>query len=73
MVRVEFLGPINMEPISVKAQNLAQLKDILHTKEELSRWLDVSAIAINDEIVTDLNYELRDGDLICILPPVCGG
>lgn len=73
MVKVEFLGPINKEPASFNVASLAELKEILSRDESLQKWLDICAVALNDEIVSDLNTTLKDGDKICILPPVCGG
>ncbi|ANE35245.1 molybdopterin synthase, small subunit [Campylobacter iguaniorum] len=73
MVRVEFLGPINRDILELDARNLGQLKEILAQDESLKEWLSLSAVALNDEIVTSLETTLKDGDKICILPPVCGG
>jgi molybdopterin synthase sulfur carrier subunit len=44
-------------------------------KEDASliQWLDKCAVALNDTMVNDLATELKDGDRISILPPVCGG
>ncbi|ABK81713.1 MoaD/ThiS family protein [Campylobacter fetus] len=73
MVKVEFLGPINKEPLEIKAASLGELKTILNQDESLKEWLNLSAVALNDEIVTSLDTKLKSGDKICILPPVCGG
>ena len=75
MVEVEFLGPIKIENIKLEASNLGELKDALkgYHELELSEWLKICAVAINDEIVSDLAAPLKDGDKISILPPVCGG
>lgn len=73
MVEVEFLGPIKLEKLKFKATNLAEVKEILNKKDELKKWLKICAVAVNDEIVTNLNTPLKDGDKISILPPVCGG
>jgi len=73
MVRVEFLGPIAKEPIELDIDNLSQLSDILKDDEELKKWLQNSAVAINDTLVKDKNASLKDGDKISLLPPVCGG
>ncbi|AII14077.1 molybdopterin synthase, small subunit [Campylobacter iguaniorum] len=73
MVRVEFLGPIKRDILELDARNLGQLKEILAQDESLKEWLSLSAVALNDEIVTNLETTLKDGDKICILPPVCGG
>lgn len=73
MVKVEFLGPINKEPLELNITNLEQLPSHLHQDPQLHEWLENSAVALNDTIVTSLNIELHDGDKISLLPPVCGG
>ncbi|MCZ6103119.1 MoaD/ThiS family protein [Campylobacter ureolyticus] len=73
MIRVEFLGPIKNDDLEIKASNLAELKEILNKDESLKEWLEISAVAINDEIINSLNKELKNGDKVSILPPVCGG
>lgn len=73
MVKVEFLGPIKKPDLEVKASNLSELKEILNQDESLKEWLEICAVAINDEIVCQLNTVLKSGDKISILPPVCGG
>ncbi len=73
MIKIEFLGPINKDTIEIKANNLADVKSVLNEDEELREWLKDCAVAINDEIVCNLNIELKSGDRISLLPPVCGG
>jgi molybdopterin synthase sulfur carrier subunit len=73
MVTVEFLGPINKEPLSLDIENLSQLANILKSDDKVSNWLETSAIAINDVMIKDKNTILKDGDKISLLPPVCGG
>jgi molybdopterin synthase sulfur carrier subunit len=73
MVKVEFLGPIDKEPIELDITNLKELKEFLNKEEKLGEWLKNSAVAVNDKIVTSLDFELKDGDKVAILPPVCGG
>lgn len=73
MVRVEFLGPIQKEAIEIEASNLSQLRTILREDESLKEWLEISAVAINDTLISKLDIELKDGDKISLLPPVCGG
>ncbi|MCZ6156146.1 MoaD/ThiS family protein [Campylobacter ureolyticus] len=73
MIRVEFLGPIKKDDLEIKASNLAELKEILNKDESLKKWLEISAVAINDEIINSLDKELKNGDKVSILPPVCGG
>jgi len=73
MVRVEFLGPIQKEPLVLEITNLNELARILQEDKELSEWLANSAVAVNDSIVSSLDVALQDGDKISLLPPVCGG
>ncbi|MCR8700120.1 MoaD/ThiS family protein [Campylobacter ureolyticus] len=73
MIRVEFLGPIKKDDLEIKASNLVELKEILNKDESLKEWLEISAVAINDEIINSLDKELKNGDKVSILPPVCGG
>ena len=73
MVRVEFLGPIQKEPLELEIANLNELAAILQEDKELSEWLENSAVAVNDSIVSSLDVALKDGDKISLLPPVCGG
>jgi len=73
VVRVEFLGPIQKEPLELDITNLNELAKILQDDEELKEWLGNSAVAINDTLVSSLEASLKDGDKISLLPPVCGG
>ena len=73
MIKVEFLGPIAKEPLEVDIKNLQELKEILKKDESLKEWLDSLAVAVNDEIVSSADIELKDGDKVSLLPPVCGG
>jgi len=73
MVRVEFLGPIGKKPIELEVKSLKELKELLNKDESLKEWLKNSAVAVNDKIVSSLDVELKDGDRVAILPPVCGG
>ena len=73
MVRVEFLGPIQKEPLELEIINLNELAAILQEDKELAEWLENSAVAVNDSIVASLDVALKDGDKISLLPPVCGG
>ena len=73
MAKVEFLGPIDREPMEVDIANLSELKEIFKDDIELQEWLKTSAIAVNDKIVSHLNIPLLSQDKISILPPVCGG
>lgn len=73
MVKIEFLGPISRDSISIEAKTLKDVSEYLKQDETISRWLSKVAVAVNDEIVKDLNTVLKDGDVISLLPPVCGG
>jgi len=73
LVRVEFLGPIQKETLELDIINLNQLADILQNDKEISQWLQNSAVAVNDMLVNSLDIELKDGDRVSLLPPVCGG
>jgi len=73
MVEIHFLGPISKEPIKLEIKNLSELSSFLKEDPSLKEWLKLSAVAVNDEIIKDKNFELKDGDIITLLPPVCGG
>ena len=73
MVRVEFLGPIQKDALELKITNLQELATILQETPEMAEWLENSAVAVNDNIVSSLDVALKDGDKISMLPPVCGG
>ncbi len=73
MIKVEFLGPIGKAPMEMEASTLAEVSAQLKTDSSLIQWLDKCAVALNDTMVNDLATELKDGDRVSILPPVCGG
>ncbi|AFI06133.1 MoaD/ThiS family protein [Helicobacter cetorum] len=73
MVEVRFFGPIKEENFSVQASNLKELRAILQEKESVKEWLSVCAIALNDTLIDNLDTPLKEGDVISLLPPVCGG
>ena len=73
MVRVEFLGPIQKEPLELDITNLNELAKILQDDKEMQEWLANSAVAVNDTLVSSLDCALKDGDKVSLLPPVCGG
>lgn len=73
MVKIEFLGPIGKEPILLDAKNLNDVARELSKDDNVSLWLEKSAVAVNDMLVNSLDIELKEGDRISILPPVCGG
>lgn len=73
MVRIEFLGPINKAPLELEAASLADVAAALQKDETLAPWLENSAVAVNDTLVSGLDVPLKDGDKVSLLPPVCGG
>jgi molybdopterin synthase sulfur carrier subunit len=73
MVKVEFLGPINKEDMNLDIKSLNELSEILKNDKEVSTWLETCAVAINDTLVCSKDIELKDGDKVSLLPPVCGG
>ena len=73
MVRVEFLGPIQKEALELDISNLNELATILQDDKDMKEWLQNSAVAVNDTLVSSREYPLNDGDKIVLLPPVCGG
>ena len=73
MVRVEFLGPIQKEPLLIEAASLRDVAAALRSDEEVKDWLDSCAVAVNDTLVKSLDTVLKSGDKVSLLPPVCGG
>lgn len=73
MVKIEFLGPINKEDMNLDITNLKELSQILKDDKEVSAWLQNCAVAVNDELIFSKDFELKSGDKISLLPPVCGG
>ncbi|DAB35100.1 MAG: sulfur-carrier protein [Sulfurospirillum sp.] len=73
MAKVEFLGPIQKEPMEVDIKTLAELKEIFKGDSELQEWLEICAVAINDTLVCSLDVKIELNDKISLLPPVCGG
>lgn len=73
MITIEFLGPINREPIEMEASNLNEVAIYLQKDKELEEWLKSCAVALNDNMIENLNTPLENGDKISLLPPVCGG
>jgi len=73
MVKVEFLGPIGIDSVELDIKTLKELSDYMLNNSNLKEWVGISAVAVNDSIVNSLDYNLKDGDKISILPPVCGG
>jgi len=73
MIKIEFLGPIAVESIEMRADSLADVAKRLQSIDEVSGWLEKCAVAVNDEMTNDLSMALKSGDRVSILPPVCGG
>ena len=73
MVRVEFLGPIQKDALELEINNLSELATILQETPQMREWLENSAVAVNDTLVSSLDHPLKDGDKVSLLPPVCGG
>ncbi len=73
MVKVEFLGPIGVDSIELDIKTLKELSIYMQNDNKLKEWVDISAVAVNDTLINSLDYELKDGDRVSILPPVCGG
>lgn len=73
MIRVEFLGPIQKDALELDITNLSELATILQETPEMAEWLANSAVAVNDTLVSSLDFQLKDGDKVSMLPPVCGG
>jgi molybdopterin synthase sulfur carrier subunit len=73
MAIVEFLGPIGKEPIEVEITHLSELKNYFQDDPQVREWLKNSAIAVNDQLVSNLNLAISKNDKISLLPPVCGG
>ena len=73
MIIVEFLGPIQKKPLELDIKNLNELAEILQNDNEMQEWLENSAVAVNDTLVSSRDFKLKDGDKVSLLPPVCGG
>ncbi len=73
MVTIEFLGPINKKPLTLDIKNLSELSSILKDDEEMVKWLENCAVAVNDTLVCSKDIALNSGDKVSLLPPVCGG
>ncbi len=73
MVKIEFLGPINKEDMSLEISNLLELGEILKNDSDVSNWLETCAVAVNDTLISSKDIKLKSGDKVSLLPPVCGG
>jgi molybdopterin synthase sulfur carrier subunit len=54
-------------------KSLNELSVILKDDSQVSSWLNSCAVALNDKIITSRDIELKSGDKVSLLPPVCGG
>ena len=70
-VLIKFLGPISRDDLKVEINSIEELKELIKQNVD-SEWLEKIAVAVNDEIVSNLD-NIKDGDVISLLPPVCGG
>lgn len=73
MVTIEFLGPIQREPLTMEAATLRDVADTLKQDPKMAEWIENCAVALNDTLVSSLDTPLKEGDRISLLPPVCGG
>ena len=73
MVKIEFLGPIDKADLELDIKTLSELKTHLQKDKSVKEWLSLCAVAVNGEIVSNLDTPLKDGDKITLLPPVSGG
>jgi len=73
MAKIEFLGPISIDTMDADIKNIEELSILLKTIPEMQEWIDNSAVAVNNTIVSSLNIAITNEDVITILPPVCGG
>ncbi|AFV98550.1 MULTISPECIES: MoaD/ThiS family protein [unclassified Sulfuricurvum] len=73
MVTVEFLGPIQKAPLTLEASSLRDVAEALKKDSEMAQWLENCAVAVNDTLVASLDTQLKSGDKVSLLPPVCGG
>jgi molybdopterin synthase sulfur carrier subunit len=73
MVEIEFLGPLSRDSIKIEANTLKDVSEYLKKDETIAKWLPKIAVAVNDDVVKDIDTPLKDGDKITLLPPVCGG
>jgi len=73
MITVEFLGPIQKAPLTIEAASLHDVAEVLKQDTQMAEWLENCAVAVNDMLVASLDTELKSGDKVSLLPPVCGG
>jgi molybdopterin synthase sulfur carrier subunit len=73
MAKIEFLGPINIDTMDIHVGNMKELSVLLNKIPQMKDWIDNSAVAVNNTIISSLDISLNEDDIITILPPVCGG
>lgn len=73
MVTIEFLGPIQKAPLTLEVSSLRDVAEVLKQDAQMAQWLENCAVAVNDTLVASLDTQLKDGDKVSLLPPVCGG
>ena len=73
MVTIEFLGPIQKAQLTLEAESLRDVAEVLKQDMEMAQWLENCAVAVNDTLVATLDTPLKSGDKVSLLPPVCGG
>lgn len=73
MIKISFPGPIGVPDMQLQVKNLRELKEKLSADERIRPWLKTCSVLVNDDIASNLDIDLNDGDLVVILAPVCGG
>ena len=73
MAKIEFLGPIGIDTMDINISSIKELSIVLNGIPEMKEWVNNSAVAVNNTIVSSLNITINEEDVITILPPVCGG
>lgn len=75
MVTVKFLGPLFREDLKVEVTTFDELKEAILSLDDIdTSLLALSSLALNDDLIDcPENMTLKDGDIVCVLPPVCGG
>ena len=70
-VLIRFVGPIARDDLSVDVNSSEELKNII--KQNVAKeWIETLGVAVNDRLIKNLD-DIKDGDIITLLPPVCGG
>ncbi|NPA55570.1 MAG: hypothetical protein GXO40_04320 [Epsilonproteobacteria bacterium] len=69
-ITVQFMGPLQRDDVVLDIQDNGQFIDEIQ-KYIPQEFIDSVSIAINNQLVSKV--ELQDGDVVTILPPVCGG